>query len=73
MAHQTDTELNKWPNWRKPVIRHIREVDLFTADGDFITDAKAREVWDAGTGDWSRGASQEMNRRITDLTHTDTP
>lgn len=48
----------------KPIIRYIREVELFTANGDFITDDKAREIWDNGTGDWSQGAHQEMSRRV---------
>ena len=48
----------------KPIIRYIQNVQLFTADGDFITEEKAREIWDAGTGDWTQGAFQEMSRRV---------
>jgi len=48
----------------KPIIRYISEVQLFTADGDFITDDEARKIFDTGTGDWSQGAYQEMSRRV---------
>jgi hypothetical protein len=48
----------------KPIIRFVQNVQLFTADGDFITDEKAREIWDSGTGDWTQGAFQEMSRRV---------
>lgn len=48
----------------KPIIRYIREVELFTADGDFITEEKAREIWEAATGDWTQAAFQEMSRRV---------
>ena len=49
----------------KPIIRWNPTVQLFTINnGDYLPDDKAREIWDAGTGDWSQGAFQEMSRRV---------
>jgi hypothetical protein len=48
----------------KPIIRYIDNVQLFTADGNYISDETARKVWDDGSGDWTQGAFQEMSRRV---------
>lgn len=48
----------------KPIIRWNPDVQLFTINGDFLPDDKAREIWDEGSGDWSHGAYQEMARRV---------
>lgn len=49
---------------KKPRISYCRLQGYFWKDGVEITDDEAREIWDAGNGDWSQGAYQEMARRV---------
>ncbi len=51
-------------NEGKPVIRYNHDTEIFTRNGVFITDAKAREHWDQLDSDWSFGAHTEMTKRI---------
>lgn len=62
---QKSNVVNYSPMKQKPIIRWNSTVQLFTINnGDYLPDDKAREIWDAGTGDWSQGAFQEMSRRV---------
>lgn len=47
----------------KPQISYCRLQGYFWKDGVEITDEKAREIWDAGIGDWTQGAFQEMTKK----------
>lgn len=48
----------------KPAITYCRLQGNFYKDGVEITDDEAREIWDAGTGDWSMGAFEKMAQRV---------
>lgn len=49
---------------KKPVIRFVLEVQLFTKDGAYISDEQVLAHWDATDADWSQGAHDEMARRM---------
>lgn len=47
----------------KPVIRHTPG-GQWLRDGEIITEADARQIWDDGTADWSWGAYGVMSQMV---------